>query len=142
MGQISLPRLNRINGSMFWESSTIFDKNKNYSLKLYIFYRYFVKNFYQYSFFDYLYFWVRKSFYFSTSSIKSYKIRGGNFLFKVESIKDDESMLKNLKVYLYMLNTKYYLFYVYLNLKNYKKDDKNSFTLKTKPLFSKNSIYI
>ena len=39
MGQISLPRVNRVGTSMFWESSGIFTNYHFHSLKIYIFWK-------------------------------------------------------------------------------------------------------
>lgn len=51
MGQISLPRLNRIGCSMFWESALYTELKPSIAIKNYIFLQYLSKYFF---FFDYL----------------------------------------------------------------------------------------
>lgn len=142
MGQISLPKLNRINGSMFWESSLIFEEQKSKSLKLYIFYTHFIKYFYLYSYFNYLYSWQRNSFFMANSSIKSFETKKTNENFISNSLNVDNTVFRSLKVYLYSINKKFFVFFIYLNLKNYKNFDAVTLPIHSKNLSLRGALYV
>lgn len=107
MGQISLPRVNRLNNSMFWESAIFFEKNHFDSLKFYIFYKYFCKNFFSYSTYT-----IVKNWYGVNN--KFYKKDINTFFFS-NLIISEKLEFTCLKTYLYQINSKPYILFIYLN---------------------------
>lgn len=146
MGQISLPRINRLNVSMFWENSTILENYKFQSIKLYVFLKYFSKYFFYYSHFDYFYFIKPKDNFLLLSGIKSYNsnnylhYRSVNYI-DLTKKRGTLSFLKNLKIYIYNFNTKFFIFFVYLNFTAFN-NKKSLANPRRVTIFSKTTLYI
>lgn len=139
MGQISLPRLNRLNTSMFWESFIFFDQQKYNSLKLYIFYKYFIKYFFKNILFLYLNIWGGYTWRYQTSNVLNFFKNKDKF--KLNNLYVLDYSLRNLKFYLYTLNNRYYLFFIVLNLKK-KKDNSKDTNFKKLLIFKKLTTYV
>lgn len=112
MGQINLPRVNRLNNSMFWESSLFLDSKHFNSVKLYIFFRYFTNNFFKFSLSSYFYSWDLQL-YLKKSPVFSNKSKIFNLAKNIDLNPDND--IFSLKTYLYVLHNNFYVFYVYTN---------------------------
>lgn len=136
MGQISLPRLNRINTSMFWESYISYDHYHYNSVKLYIFYKYFIKYFFSYKLFNYGKLWgFFNWFYWNSNNITFFKKK----IIKLDIVK--VNLYESLKFYLYTFNSKYFLFFITINTHRVAKKTKNYSSVKA-VFFKKLSVYV
>ena len=136
MGQISLPRLNRLNNSMFWESFSFFDNYQYNSFKLYVFYKYFLKYFFRFNFFYYSYLWGNNSWWETGSHIYNFTSYNNKKLY----LNDSNDSFKILKFYLYTIHNKYYLFII--NFADFRLNETNNRLQKKNNFFKKLSIYL
>lgn len=106
MGQISLPRLERIGVSMSWESAINVKNDQWLSPKLFIFYRFFA-NF----LFNYKHKQIIQSFYSRKNQNQKYpffKSKKLNHLSKILFLKKEKKLLKkNASHYIYNLNNRF-----------------------------------
>lgn len=131
MGQISLPRLNRLSNSMFWESYTPYDTYHYKSLKSYIFYKYFIKYFFRHSLFYYSQVWGNFNWFYTKSNSKRFT---KHKLLKFSGLHKNVIYYQPLKFYLYTYNNRYYIFFITLNIFNKHK--------RTKSIFGKNLHFL
>lgn len=134
MGQISLPRLNRVDTSMFWESFIFYNQYTYNSLKLYIFYKYFIKYFFHRQIFFYKRLWGQKT---NFTKFLSYNKKDKNFFLNIYK---KEMSFKTLKFYLYTLNQEYFLFFI--NIKFIDFTQKKKYLPRRKMFFKKLNLYI
>lgn len=112
MGQVSLPRLNKVGASMFWESN-LYNSIKPYrSTIIYIYIKYFFKYFFDYNFIKYKYIWYK---FFSNNN--SYYIdktinKGKSLLFYP---KKNNAYFRGLTIYIYQFQNMYYILIPYLD---------------------------
>ena len=126
---------------MFWENSLLFSNYQFQSLKLYIFIKYFSKYFFYYSYFNFLYNIRLKNKFLITSNIQSFiKVKYRPIKF-TDKLRKRVGFLKNLKVYIYSLNGKFYILFIYLNTFNIKYRVKKRVRKKIAH-FIKSSLYL
>lgn len=116
MGQISLPRLNRIGCSMFWESAVYSELKPGLSLKNYILMYYLSRYIFFCNFFNRLVIWRRVNI-FKIIAITSYNNLCVGFINKF-LIEDVEA--KVLKFYFYFYENQAYIFLLYLDILDFK----------------------
>jgi len=120
---------------MFWESSLFFDKKHFNSLKLYIFFKHFSDNFFNLSLSKFFYnLNFNQPFYFKYSK-RNISIQS-SFTFNVNI------HLKPLKIYIYSIGIKFYVFYIYTNINRLKKKKNFSQNDLTVEYFTKNMLYL
>lgn len=141
MGQISLPRVNRLGVSMFWENSSVFSKYQFHSLKLYIFIKYFTRYFFYYSYFNFLQSTKIKSKFLITSNIKSFTKTNNIEVRFTDKVKNRVGFFKDLRVYIYSFYGKFYILFIYLNSFNIKYRKKWKFKRRITS-FIKSSLYL
>jgi len=110
MGQISLPRLEKINTSMTWESELLFQHERWAAPKLFILHRYLTQNLLERNFLKKKKSWLKQKhrYFWSKYTFKKIKV------FKVYPKKIDE--LQKLDVvgrYIYQWNNRYYTIILY-----------------------------
>ena len=113
MGQISLPRLHRLNTSMFWESSYYNELKPYLSIKFYIFINYFSNFFFYYNFF----FYKKTNI---TNKILTIMYTKFTQLIEYNNLLIDDNFIKKLKVYLYIYKNIYYVLFINIHLKHNK----------------------
>lgn len=108
MAQKSLPRLNRINVSMFWENFNPYNNRGGLGLKIYIFLRHFSRFFLKYNIFYFKKFW-KKDKKWKQTLINNHFLskKCFNFDFKVEYD------LIPFNIYIYSVFNKNYLLYIH-----------------------------
>jgi hypothetical protein len=134
VGQISLPRLNRVDVSMFWESFIYYNNYTYNSLKLYIFYKYFIKYFFIRQLFFYTKTWTTHN---HLTPFLPYTYERGDIFTKSYT---KEVAFKNLKFYLYSLNQQYFLFFINLKFLNFKAS--KQYRPRKTAFFKKLNLYI
>lgn len=121
MAYKSIPRVNKMGTSMYWESGIFFKKYSWISIKLIVFLKYFNRFFFLLPTVSYKLLWILNnqkmfSFYslsnFYTFNSKLFTKKNKFLIFFSNFELPDKN---NLKTYLYCHNTKYYVFFLYLN---------------------------
>lgn len=112
MGQISLPRLEKINTSMTWESELLFQHERWAAPKLFILHRYLTQNMLERNFLKKKKIWVKRKYKYFASKYTIKKIK----LFKVYPKKISEGQkLDVIGRYIYHWNNVYYTLILYSN---------------------------
>lgn len=111
MGQISLPRLNRVGESMFWESAVYTELRPGLALKNYIILQYLTRYIFFYDFFYKLIFW-QHSLSYSSLIVTSYK---NMCISCIERFTARDTRSYTLKFYLYFYNNRAFIFLFYLD---------------------------
>lgn len=124
MAYKSIPRVNKLGTSMFWESGIFFQKYSWISIKLIVFLRYFNRFFFLYPHISYKFIW----FGYKKKNLSRYYISNFySFKHKLFTKKNiilhfygNAIILKknSLKTYLYQFNNKYHVFFIYLDEEN------------------------
>lgn len=115
MGQISLPRLDRVGISMSWESAIATRSDQWLSPKLFIFYRFFTNFLFSFKFHRMIYCWKSASG-FNPAGIPFFKKKVKNFN-KIVFLKKDKKLIKkNYAHYIYNLNNQYTVLLIYGHL--------------------------
>ncbi len=104
MGQISLPRLEKINTTMFWESTLLYNKERWLSIKSFIFLKILIQYIFKNNYFNFKTKWVNN-------------INNSRFIYKKIKFTYNNNSNSNTFVnhYIYQLNNKYIITAIYLN---------------------------
>lgn len=123
MAQKSLPRINRINVSMFWENYNPYNNRGGFSLKILIFLKQFSRFFLKYDIFYFKRFW-KKNKNWTILLKKHVEKRQFNFDYKTEY-----TMIP-FNVYIYSIFDKNYILFIQSSIesieKNHNNDDLNA----------------
>lgn len=134
LAQISLPRINRINTSMFWENHNPFNSNGGHFLKIYIYLIYFSRNFFQIDLIFFLKFWSWNHKNFKINKNTPNILKKKNFNFNITKYQK----LLSLNTYIFVMSNKLYILFIHTPelsfkprkiLKKLSKKELNSFLL-------------
>jgi hypothetical protein len=122
MGQISLPRLEKINSTMIWESSILYNTERWAGLKFLIFFRLLINHIFFFQYFSFKKKWkISKKLYFKKISkkflVKTFKKKKLRKLFFKKS-QSNSSKFKLLCNYIYQYNNNYYSLILYSSYKS------------------------
>lgn len=130
MAQKSLPRINRINVSMFWENYNPYNNRGGFSLKILIFLKQFSRFFLKYDIFFFKKFWRKNK---NWSFLLTKNIQKDHFNF---DYKTDYTMIP-FNVYIYSVFDKNYILFVHGSIDSIEKvDPYKDFNLITPKIFT------
>jgi len=113
LGQISLPRLEKINSSMSWESGLLYNKQAWASPKVYLVNKLLIKYFFSNTFFLKKYFWSKRHYSSFFTKFCSVNKRYTLILNKKKILKKEN--FKFINHYVYFSNNKYIALTLYSN---------------------------